>query len=590
MVYFNDIIVSQQITMNRNSNPEKINICHNSHLRLLPGMVIVILQWIIGFIVPLIIPETLVAGVFAGMLGGLAVIIWWIFFSRAKNIDRFGPVILIFISLYAASRFLHESIKTGNMGLMFIIYAIPVMSIAFVIAVLIGSFFSSTPRRVIAAVSIIIASGGWILLASNGIDGNGRPDFTWRWILGRGNSCPVQTPDESYETPPLVQEDAKTAWTGFRGANRDSVIRGTSINANWPVNPPRELWRRPVGAGCSSFAAGGNLLYTQEQNGDYEVVSCYDLLTGKPVWKHKDKARFYDSHAGAGPRSTPALAGNRLYTLGATGILNALDARSGTVVWSRDAAKDSGVKAITWGFTGSPLVVGKIVITALAGKLAAYESSDGTPRWFGPDGGNSYSSPQLFISYGIPQILHMSRYGARSFDPSSGRQIWQHPWEISDRILQPAVTETGGLLLALETKSLRHIAVLHKNEQWDIKEIWTTADMNANFTDYVIHKNHAYGFYGPGIACLDIKNGLRKWKGGRCRGFTLLLADQDLLIVVSEKGEAVLISALPEKFTELGRFQAVTGKTWNHPALSGNILLVRNAREMAAFDLAAPDI
>jgi outer membrane protein assembly factor BamB len=170
-------------------------------------------------------------------------------------------------------------------------------------------------------------------------------------------------------------------------------VRGIPIATDWAKSPPVELWRRLIGPGWSSFAVRGDLFYTQEQRGDAEVVACYSLTTGKPVWQHKDAARFWESNAGAGPRATPTLAGGRVYTFGATGIVNALDAADGRLIWSRKAAADTGAKVPGWGFSGSPLVVDDVVIIATGGRLVAYDVAKGDRRWLGPEEHGGYSSP-----------------------------------------------------------------------------------------------------------------------------------------------------------------------------------------------------
>jgi outer membrane protein assembly factor BamB len=147
---------------------------------------------------------------------------------------------------------------------------------------------------------------------------------------------------------------AAADWPGFRGAERDGIRRGVRIETNWSASPPVELWRRPIGPGWSSFAVQGGRLYTQEQRGADEIVACYDAATGALVWAHRDAARFFEANGGAGPRGTPALSDGRVYTLGATGVLNALDAADGSVEWSRNAASDIGASLPTWGFSSSP--------------------------------------------------------------------------------------------------------------------------------------------------------------------------------------------------------------------------------------------
>jgi outer membrane protein assembly factor BamB len=264
-------------------------------------------------------------------------------------------------------------------------------------------------------------------------------------------------------------------------------------------------------------------------------------------------------------------------------VLNAID---GTVLWSRNIATDTGAKDSGWGFTSSPLVIDSNVIVAATGKLVAYYIATGEQRWFGPEAGKSYSSPQLMMFDGISQILMISDSGATSLSPSEGKLLWRYQWKIGDPVLQPAMTEDGEILITGSmTDGMRRLSVAKETTGWIIKERWKLSGLKPYFNDFVIHKGHAYGFNGRSLACIDLKNGKRNWQGGRYGGQILLLADQDLLLVLSEKGELALVAATPDKFTQLAQFPAITGKTWNHPVLAGDVLVVRNSEEMAAFRL-----
>jgi len=319
-------------------------------------------------------------------------------------------------------------------------------------------------------------------------------------------------------------------------------------------------------------------------------VSCYSLATGAPLWRHRDRARFWESNAGAGPRATPALAHGRVYTLGATGILNALDARDGSVVWSRSAVADTGAKIPIWGIAGSPLVVGDVVVAAAAGSLAAYDAATGTPRWLGPTRGGGYSSPHLSTIDGVAQIVLLNTAGASGVALADGALLWSYAWP-GDGIVQPAVLDGGDLLLGSGSgmganTGMRRVGVVHAASGWSVEERWTSAGLKPYFNDFVVVGGHAFGFDGSILACVDLATGERKWKGGRYgHGQLVALPDQDALLVLSEEGELVLVGAATDRFEELARFAAIEGKTWNHPVLVGDVVLVRNGEEMAAFRL-----
>jgi outer membrane protein assembly factor BamB len=588
-------------------------------LRVWPGVVAVALQWLARFGIKAVVPgfKGFAWSAEGGIIGALAVIVWWLFFSRAAWFDRLGALLLMIAAMGTTWGLRHES-----MGPFWVVaYAVPVLCLAFVASLVASRRLANGNRRATIAAAIVLACGMWTLVRTEGITGDHVAEFAWRWTKTPEEKAmaqaPVPAPINAPQQPPMTRpadkpldsarggplDSASAAtstaaapatserrlprieWPGFRGRERDGTSRGVRIETNWSASPPVELWRRPIGPGWSSFAVRGVLLYTQEQRGDDELVACYNATTGKPVWTHSDPARFFESNGGAGPRATPTLSGDRVYTFGATGILNALDAGDGAVVWSRNVTSDNGSEVPYWGFSSSPVVVDDVVVVAAGGQLLAYDLATGAPRWSG-QAGEGYSSPHLATIHGIAQILLMSTTGTTSVTPADGKQLWQHPWRGSP-IVQPAVMADGDVLIVASTGSgTRRLGIAHGSGEWTVEERWTSSGLKPYFNDFVVHKGHAYGFDGRILASIDLENGTRKWKGGRYgNGQLILLPDQDILIVLSEDGELALVAATPDQFTEVARFKAIEGKTWNHPVLVRDVLLVRNGEEMAAFRL-----
>jgi outer membrane protein assembly factor BamB len=604
-------------------------------LRVWPGLAAAALLCLLRFVLPVIVPDAFIVGFLGAVVCALAIVIWWVFFSRAAWIERIGAIVLVVLAFLLTKPLLHKSIATGMMGMMYPLYALPpVLAPLFVGWAVLTRRLSDGIRRATMVVAIFFACAVWMLLRTDGVIGSGS-QVTWRWtktaeerLLANGeestagpvNAAPIPPKAEagvlvaepstpaaaahadtkleakghtlSPPSPSLPPRAREAEWPGFRGPARDSSLAGVRINTDWSTVAPMQLWRRQVGPGWSSFAVSGDVFYTQEQRGEYEVVAAYRVSSGEPVWRHRDQVRFWESNGGPGPRATPTINNDRVYTFGATGILNALDADTGARVWSRNVTSDAEKAVPMWGFASSPLLIDGKVVVAASGRLVAYDAATGKRQWLGPPRPGSYSSPHLFTADGVQQILLLSAAGATSVSPADGALLWEQTWDGGGTtITQPALTGDGDVLInaiaATGGLGVRRLAVSHGPRGWNVTERWTSTGLKPYFNDFVVHNGHAFGFDGNILSCIDLSDGHRTWKGGRYgNGQLILLADEDLLLVLSEEGEVALVKATPDRFTEVARFKALDGKTWNHPVLVHDTLLVRNGEEMAAFRLA----
>lgn len=449
------------------------------------------------------------------------------------------------------------------------------------------------------AAVVVLGWGVFDLIRMDGFDSTLKTHISWRWtptaeqrFLAQNAAGSSAAGDTKADGASVLKTGAST-WTAFRGPNRDGAMHGTHIPTFSSAEPPHQLWKRAVGPAWSSVIVIGDRLYTQEQRGPVEAVVCYDATTGKQLWAHEDTTRFDEAVSGAGPRATPTFADGRIYSFGGTGILNCLDAQSGKLVWSRDSKNDSQGKPPIWGMSSSPLVVDQLVIVYGGGEvnksLLAYHRETGNLAWTAPAGQLSYSSPQITTIAGVRQCLMFHDAGLTSFDPATGKKLWETGTVMkgTPRSGQPHLVDGNKLAVAvLDGPGVSLISISKEGEQWKVSPVWASKDLKPEFPDFVVQGDNAYGFDSSIFCCLNLTTGKRTWKDGRFgRGQVILLADQGLLLVVSESGEVILQAADPQARKELGRFQAIAGKTWNGPVIADGRLYLRNAEEMACYEL-----
>jgi outer membrane protein assembly factor BamB len=439
-----------------------------------------------------------------------------------------------------------------------------------------------------------------------GYQGDGRPILAWRWSsahatkVGRPPFVAASRPTPSAAPVDLVTTTSRDA-PQFRGIDRSGIYPKSDLSTNWNKTPPRELWRQPIGQGWSSCAVRGDFFVTQEQRDDDEVVACYELLTGRERWVHRDRTRFHEVTGGDGPRATPTIDSGRVYSLGATGLLNCLDGSSGQRIWSRDILDDAGSKNGLFGMAGSPLVANGLVVVAPGGKLrslVAYREETGEFVWGGGDAAAAYSSPVAALLGGLEQILIFNATGLFAHDWRTGAVLWSFGWITPpemNNVCQPVPLESADsagvgrvFVSSGYGKGCAVLAVNRSDGHFRVTPQWSNSRLKAKFSSVVVREGFVYGLDDKILTCLDLATGEQRWKGGRY-GYGQLLLSGGVLLIQAEEGEVVLVEASPVEFRELTRFAALDHRTWCHPVLAGSVLVVRNDREIGCFDLSPRD-
>ena len=424
------------------------------------------------------------------------------------------------------------------------------------------------------------------LFQIRGFTGDLAPKIEWRW----SSVTSISVAGQSSDGPDID-------YPQFLGPHRNAILEGIELESDWGQHPPKLLWRVPVGEAYSAFAVVGRSAVTQEQKGEDETVASYDLLTGKEKWRHSTRARYETAIAGIGPRATPTISGNRVYSFGATGILTCLDLETGREIWSRDTVKETDARVNEWGMSGSPLILDDKVIVSPGGQneqsLMAYHRETGAIIWGGGRVRAGHSSPSLVSIAGMDQVIIFNNGQIAGHNPISGKLLWEYPWYggMTQHVAQPIPLPGDRIFVSTGYGIGCELIQIAKNSQdeFTANQIWKSPRLKAKFANMVHKDGYIYGLDDGVLVCLDLADGQRKWKRGRYGHGQLILVN-DLLLIQTESGDVVLVDASPIEHNERTRFPALSSHTWNSPTLAAPYLLVRNDREAACYELALKKI
>jgi outer membrane protein assembly factor BamB len=389
-----------------------------------------------------------------------------------------------------------------------------------------------------------------------------------------------------------AQQSAAPDWFQWRGPNRDGISQETGLLQEWPKAGPPQAWRiTGVGNGYSSFSSSGGRLYTLGARAGVEYVIALDRATGRKLWETQN-GRRYENDRGDGPRSTPTVDGDRLYVLGGSGDLTALEAATGKKIWSINIVQKFGGVNPYWGYSESPLIVGDRILINTGGRRAgivAVAKADGATLWQQHSDGAGYSSPMLLRTGSLNQVIYFTEDRTMAVDPRDGRLLWSYnkaangtaniatPIVRGTRVFVSSDYGTGGALL--EVRAAGNIATAN--------EIYFTREMRNHHASSVLIGDHIYGFNSSILTALKFDTGAMAWRDRSVGKGSLAFADNRLYIY-SEDGVVGLADASPDGYRERGRFtlpQRSGLDTWSHPIITGGLLVIRDQEAVYTYNV-----
>ena len=381
-------------------------------------------------------------------------------------------------------------------------------------------------------------------------------------------------------------------WPQFLGPNRDSA--STEKVSAW-TEDPKVLWKAPLGESHSSPVVVNGVVYAffKPKGKDADALTAFDAKSGEKLWdQHYDRAKFTPPF-GAGPRGTPCVEDNRIYTVGSTGILACWNGTSGNVEWKVDTLKEFNGKNLLFGVSTSPTVIGDLVIVMVGAKgagIVAFNKTSGKVVWKTTDDPASYATPLPIGQGEKQQLVFLTGSHLRSLSPT-GKELWAVPFK--DRLNESSTTpvQVGDMIVA---SSVTAGSLAVTPGEGEPKQVWKDDKLTCYFSTPVVSGDDLYMINGvPSLTnasitlrCVEAKTGKVRWskeKIGKYHAAIIKVADGNLLML-DDTGNLILIKPNPKEYIELARSK-VCGETWAHPALSDGRLFVRDDKELIALDV-----
>jgi outer membrane protein assembly factor BamB len=399
-------------------------------------------------------------------------------------------------------------------------------------------------------------------------------------------------------------------WPQYRGPDHNGITP-EPVAHRWPVAGPESLWSVPAPGGFSSFSIlngrAVTLITRSVEGADREVCVAFDAQTGKELWATPIGVAKYDgggdsgtqgNRGGDGPRSTPALAGDRVYVTSAQLTLTCLDAASGNRIWSHDLVREFNGKNISWQNAASAVLDGDRVFVAGGGPgqtFLAFNQSDGAVAWKSGDDRITHATPVPATLHDVRQIIFFTQRGLTSLRADDGTLLWRFPFPFKvSTAASPVVAGDLVYCSAGYGVGAAVARITRQGDRFEARELWRLKGdkpVANHWSTPVFHKGHLYGMfsfkdYGSGpLKCINILTGRVAWEKEGFGAGNVILAGETL-VALSDSGELVLVEPRPDSYRELGRAKVIEGKCWSTPSLSGGRAYLRSTRQGVCIDVA----